>query len=498
MAELPIYARYKVYDSDESKWKLYYFETNTRQVLRVDKSDSANYPASDQFVSGAILSNLEHPNKPNSYLALVNGTLTYDDATYKDLKIQTQQGNLFLTGQLAQIQAVAGDITLLPKTGSKVYVQHGLSTEGYVQSGEVITKKITGKSGEAASSIEIFYGAAKTGEFHSNGLTLSTGKKISIDYTPSNSKDAVNKAYVDMVAGYGMNPIEAVKVATTKNITLSGTTGEGSNKIDGIFIQVGDRVLVKNQTNAKDNGVYIVASGAWERAEDAETPAQLTGGLVGVNHGNENKRCLFYQRSTVSTVGTSNQEWILFMNAADYYTALDGLYVTGNAFGINPGGVTEAKIATNAVTTTKIKDKNVTTDKIADKGVTTEKLADSAITTVKILDGNVTHAKLGNFAVTPSALPTSAVTGATLQTILGYYATQFKNVVGETNWYKAPVTSIKSLSNTLAGAQSQITGLLTSVADITTNLNGKQNTIAIGSTAPTSPADKNIWLDTAA
>jgi len=233
------------------------------------------------------------------------------------------------------------------------------------------------------------------------------------------------------------------------------------------------------------------------RAEDAETPAQLTGGLVGVNEGTENKRCLFYQRSTVSTVGTSNQEWILFMNAADYYTAGNGITLAGNQFNITPSGITSSHLASNAVTETKISNGAVTTSKIANKGVTTDKLADGAITTVKILDGNVTHAKLGNFAVTPSALPTSAVTGATLQSILGYYATQFKNVVGETSWYKAPVTSIKSLSNTLAGAQSQITGLLASVADINTSLNGKQNTIVISDSAPAA-VDKTIWLDTSA
>lgn len=478
-----LYATYSRYIDATQKWVDIYFETDTNQVLTVAKGQ-AGYPTSRQFVSGDILDKLNDPNKSNSYLALVNGNLTYNDATYKDLKIQTQQGNLFLTGQVTQIQAVAGDIMLLPKTGSKVYAQHGLYTEGYVQSGEVITERITGKSGETPSPIEIYYGVIKTGEFNSNGLELSQGRKITLNYVPSHYSDAVNKQYVDMVAGYGVNPIEAVKVATTKNITLSGTTGEGSNKIDGVTIQVGDRVLVKNQTNAKDNGVYIVASGAWERAEDAETPAQLTGGLVGVNEGTENKRCLFYQRSIVSTVGTSNQEWILFMNAADYYTAYEGLYLSGNAFGINSGGVTETKIATNAVTTAKIKDKNVTTAKIADKGVTTSKIANNAVIADHLANGIISNAHIKNdAAISLNKLESTSITQASnlnnyatpqkIDANIGMLAKQMANILGKTNWYDNVPKSLDELN---------------------TEVGKKQNKIHYGETAPTSPQVGDIWI----
>lgn len=61
-----------------------------------------------------------------------------------------------------------------------------------------------------------------------------------------------------------------VRVATTANITLSGT-----QTIDGVAVQVGDRVLVKDQTNAAQNGIYVVAASAWTRATDADSAAEV-------------------------------------------------------------------------------------------------------------------------------------------------------------------------------------------------------------------------------
>jgi hypothetical protein len=64
---------------------------------------------------------------------------------------------------------------------------------------------------------------------------------------------------------------DPVRVATTgANILLNGT-----QIIDGIGVAVGDRVLVKDQANASENGIYVVASGQWARASDANTDALM-------------------------------------------------------------------------------------------------------------------------------------------------------------------------------------------------------------------------------
>lgn len=70
---------------------------------------------------------------------------------------------------------------------------------------------------------------------------------------------------------------ESVRVATTANITLSGT-----QTIDSVALSVGDRVLVKDQTTASQNGIYIVQSSTWTRAPDADTSDKVTAGMFTV------------------------------------------------------------------------------------------------------------------------------------------------------------------------------------------------------------------------
>lgn len=74
---------------------------------------------------------------------------------------------------------------------------------------------------------------------------------------------------------------QSVRVATTGNIVLSA-----AQAIDGIAVIAGDRVLVKNQTLAKDNGMYLVANAAWVRTKDADSNLKVTSGLtVSVEQG---------------------------------------------------------------------------------------------------------------------------------------------------------------------------------------------------------------------
>ncbi|WP_225936071.1 phage tail protein [Pseudomonas alvandae] len=68
---------------------------------------------------------------------------------------------------------------------------------------------------------------------------------------------------------------QSVRVATTANIVLNG-----AQTVDGVAVVAGDRVLVKSQTLAKDNGIYLVANGAWGRAKDADVNAEVTSGLI--------------------------------------------------------------------------------------------------------------------------------------------------------------------------------------------------------------------------
>lgn len=71
-------------------------------------------------------------------------------------------------------------------------------------------------------------------------------------------------------------------VATTANITLSG-----AQTIDTVSVVAGDRVLVKDQTDGTENGVYEAAVGAWSRQPDWNADADLLSGvLIPVGAGN--------------------------------------------------------------------------------------------------------------------------------------------------------------------------------------------------------------------
>lgn len=102
----------------------------------------------------------------------------------------------------------------------------------------------------------------------------------------------------EMHRGFSMKL--AVKVATTANITLSGT-----QTIDGVAVAAGDRVLVKNQSTGSQNGIYNCAAGAWTRAFDMDqdgttaVPAEeVYGALILVVQGTTNAGTLWYCTNT--------------------------------------------------------------------------------------------------------------------------------------------------------------------------------------------------------
>lgn len=105
--------------------------------------------------------------------------------------------------------------------------------------------------------------------------------------------------------------------ATTANITLSGT-----QTVDGVAVVAGDRVLVKNQTSAAANGIYVVAAGAWARSLDANAASELAGAMVAVDRGTVNGgRTFDCDFKSTDTLGTTAITWhrMLDDSVADLY-----------------------------------------------------------------------------------------------------------------------------------------------------------------------------------
>jgi hypothetical protein len=106
---------------------------------------------------------------------------------------------------------------------------------------------------------------------------------------------------------------ESVRAATTANGTLA-TAYENGDTIDGVTLATGDRILIKNQSTAAENGIYTVnASGAPTRAADANTSGELSPGtVVYVESGTANAGVTFSVTSTTATPwvpGSSGSTW---------------------------------------------------------------------------------------------------------------------------------------------------------------------------------------------
>ncbi len=160
-----------------------------------------------------------------------------------------------------------------------------------------------------------------------NGLDL-TGQKISNLADGTSAADAVTKAQLDGIAR-GLQWKSSVKAATTSNITLSGT-----QTIDGVSVGIGDRVLVKNQSSANANGIYVVASGSWTRATDFDDSTEVTSAAaITVEQGTVNGDSSFILTTDGAiTVGTTALNFSPLGGTGTAYTAGDGLDLSGNQF----------------------------------------------------------------------------------------------------------------------------------------------------------------------
>jgi hypothetical protein len=168
---------------------------------------------------------------------------------------------------------------------------------------------------------------------------------------PVDSTDAATKSYVDTVAT-GLTWKDAVNLLSDVNVALTGTSG--SLTIDGHNLtskQNGIRVLLKNQTTASDNGVYIYnddgSNYKLTRASDLDSVNELAGACVLVIDGDKYDNSGWVQ-STSNPSGFGDQNWVQF-SGSNLYTAGAGLSLTGNQFNINVASSGGIEISSNAL-----------------------------------------------------------------------------------------------------------------------------------------------------
>jgi len=319
-----------------------------------------------------------------------------------------------------------------------------------------------------------------------SGVIAMGNNKVTGLATPTADADAATKAYVDSVA-QGLDVKGSCRAATTGNITLSGT-----QTIDGVAVVAGDRVLVKDQSTSSQNGIYVAAAGAWSRASDADTWAELVGAFTFVEDGTVNDNSGWV--CTVApggTLGTTAVTWERFSGAGQI-NAGTGMTKTGNTLNVNTAsssrivvGADEIDLATTGVTAGTYK--SVTVDQwgrvtagtnpttLAGYGITdayTTTQVDTALALKLNLTGGTMSGAIamGANKITGMGDPTNpqdAATKSYIDTIFGSTTTAAASAAAAAASASAAATSATNAANSATAAA----GSATSAANSFTTFN---------------------------
>jgi hypothetical protein len=240
---------------------------------------------------------------------------------------------------------------------------------------------------------------------------------------PTADADAANKGYVDGVA-QGLDVKDSVVATTTANGTLSTAFANGQS-IDGVTLQTGDRILIKNQTTASQNGIYNVnASGAPSRATDMATGANAAGAFVFVEQGTVNAENGFTCTSDTGSavVGTNNLTFAQFSGAGQIIAG-DGLDKSGNTLSVdlkaNGGLVIESteiavKLDASSITGTLAIGDGGTGATTASAALTALGLSNYAKTLIDDADAAAARTTLGLGSIATQAANSVAITGGSI------------------------------------------------------------------------------------
>ncbi len=169
--------------------------------------------------------------------------------------------------------------------------------------------------------------------------------------TPTSTTDAANKGYVDSVK-QALDIKDSVKLGTTANLNATYNNGNGTLTmdatgvvtIDGVATALNDRILIKDQSTATENGIYTVSTagavgvaGVFTRASDADANSEVSGGLftfVEAGSSNADNAYVLTSVTGTATLGTSTLTFTQFSGAGQVIAG-DGLAKSGNTLSVN-------------------------------------------------------------------------------------------------------------------------------------------------------------------
>ena len=262
-------------------------------------SDSVN---SAKIVDGSIVNADINASAAIDATKIHDGTISNTEFGYLNgvsSAIQTQIDAKQNTD--AELTAIAGLTSAADKgiqfTGSGTAATYDLTSAG---------KALLDDADASAQRTTLGLGTIATQ--NANNVSISGGSVTGLG-DPSSTSDAATKNYVDQAVA-GLRTRIVAEAATTANISLT-TDLQNGDTIDGVTLVTGDRVLVKDQSTASENGLYtVVASGAASRDTEYDTITELSGQMVVVNQGTSNDNKIFL--CTTNTTATLDTDDITF------------------------------------------------------------------------------------------------------------------------------------------------------------------------------------------
>lgn len=204
---------------------------------------------------------------------------------------------------------------------TNLYDVKGADVDGAVSSASTLaTTRTFSATGDVTATAQNFNGSQNVAlpmVLANSGVTAGTYSKVTVD-----AKGRVTAGVIPTMEDIPSASYKrSVNAATTANITLSAP-----QTIDGIALVAGDRVLVKNQTTASQNGIYIVNASTWTRSLDADTSDEIAGGVVNVDSGTINGGILYTTNfKTTDTLGTTSMNWYKVLDDSLLLTSTSAL-----------------------------------------------------------------------------------------------------------------------------------------------------------------------------
>lgn len=325
MAHTPNKVQY--FKRGETGWELFYFETSADQIAATGTHKVptiAQLNLIDNFLNVADFNTAGRLVELDENAKIPVGLLPSLSDTY------LTKSNPTFTGTLDGNNARFNFISAYNSTNDTLKI----ANRGQDQSSASIILRAHNVSGQGEIELKAPAGI----KFDTNNGVINVSSSLIRNLAiPEQTNDAATKGYVDNKVSSGFTTREPVKAASVNPIDIDVAL----NSLDGISLSANDRVLIKNQTTASQNGVY--------KLDSTKKPVKVTndsklGSAVFVEYGDTNNDYI-YHCSTENT-------WVAF-SKPDTVKAGSGLEKTGTTLSVAAGGITNSMIQDNTISLVK-------------------------------------------------------------------------------------------------------------------------------------------------